>query len=195
MVGQRYKYSRVNPDIESKFLKNALRLLCEARCLIKICHCSGAGLPLAASVNEKKFKVACLDVGIMQNALGIQQLIALNTPVIQINSGSIAEQFVAQELLADADPYAEPELFFWAREARGSNAEVDYLIHFQGKIFPVEVKAGATGSLKSMKLFLEKYPESPFGIRYSLRELSFCDRILSIPLYMIGKTKSLIQKL
>ncbi|MBU0462366.1 MAG: ATP-binding protein [Proteobacteria bacterium] len=195
MVGQRYKYSHVNPDIESKFLKDALNLLCDARCLTKICHSSGAGLPMAAGLNEKKFKVACLDVGLMQNALGIQSSIALNVPVMTINAGGVAEQFAAQELLAAGDPYTEPGLFFWARDARGSNAEVDYLIHIQGKLFPVEVKAGTTGSLKSMKLFLEKYPDTPFGIRYSMHELSFHDRILSIPLYMIRNTEHLIQNL
>ena len=174
-------------------MKDALHLLCDARCLTKIHHSSGAGLPLAAGVNEKKFKIVHLDVGMMQNALGIQSSIALNTPVMKINTGSVAEQFVAQELLAITDPYAEPGLFFWARDARGSNAEVDYLVTFQGEVFPVEVKAGATGSLKSMKLFLEKYPDTPFGIRYSLHELSFYDRILSIPLYMISHTERLIQ--
>ncbi|MCD4719539.1 MAG: ATP-binding protein [Desulfobacula sp.] len=194
MVGQRYRYSRVNPNIESKFLKDALQLLCEARCLTRICHSSGAGLPLAAGVNEKKFKLAYLDVGMMQNALGIQTPIALDMPVMQINAGSVAEQFVAQELLSCSDPYAEPELFFWAREARGSSAEVDYLIGIEGMVFPVEVKSGATGSLKSMKLFLKKYPDIPFGIRYSMHDLSFHENILSIPLYMISKTKHHIKK-
>ncbi len=195
MVGQRYKYSRVNPDIESKFLKDALQLLCQARCLTKICHSSGAGLPLLSSVNEKKFKVAFLDIGMMQNALGIQGSIALDMPLMQVNSGSVAEQFVAQELLACSDPYIEPDLFFWAREARGSTAEVDYLIGIRGLVFPVEVKAGKTGSLKSMKLFLQKYADAPFGIRYSMHELSFHDNILSIPLYMVSRTKYLIKSI
>jgi len=107
----------------------------------------------------------------------------------------VAEQFVAQELLSCSDPYTEPELFFWAREARGSSAEVDYLIGIEGMVFPVEVKAGATGSLKSMKLFLKKYPDIPFGIRYSMHDLSFHENILSIPLYMISKTKHHIKNL
>jgi len=47
-------------------------LLCDARCLSKICHASGAGVPLSATINERKFKIAFLDVGLMQNALGIQ---------------------------------------------------------------------------------------------------------------------------
>lgn len=195
MVCQRYKYSRINPDIESKFLKDALNLLCDARCLTKICHSSGAGLPFSAGINERKFKIACLDIGLMQNALGVQSSIVLDKPVMQINSGSIAEQFVAQEILSLADPYAEPVLFFWSREAKGSSAEVDYLIQVDGIVFPVEVKAGATGTLKSIKLFLSKYPATPFGIRYSMHDLSFHDNILSIPLYMISRTNEIIKGL
>jgi len=91
--------------------------------------------------------VACLDIGMMQNTLGVQDSITLGMPVMQVNSGRVAEQFVAQELLACSDPYIEPELFFWAREARGSSAEVDYLIGVKGMVFPVEVKAGATDQI------------------------------------------------
>jgi hypothetical protein len=146
MAGQRYMYSRVNPNIESKFLKEALGLLCDARCLTRICHVSGAGIPLSARINERKFKVALLDVGMMQNALGIQ-------------------------------------------------ASFDYVIEVDGMPVPVEVKAGARGSLKSMRLFLEEYPETPFGIRYSMHALSYFDKILSIPLPMISQTTRLARSI
>jgi predicted AAA+ superfamily ATPase len=193
MAGRRYKYSHVNRGIEAKFLKEALGLLCDARCLSKICHASGAGVPLLASANERKFKVAFLDVGLMQNALGVQDAIILDESVMQINAGSIAEQFVAQELLACADPYVEKKLHFWAREARGSNAEVDFLIEIEGMPIPVEVKAGARGSLKSMRIFLKEYPQTLLGIRYSMHELSYFDQILSIPLYMVNQTQRLVR--
>lgn len=107
MVGRRYKYSHINPNIESKFLQEALGLLCDARCITRMCHASGAGVPLAAGIKERKFKVAFLDVGMMQNALGIQASIILNKSVMQINGGSVAEQYAAQELLACADPYSD----------------------------------------------------------------------------------------
>lgn len=191
MAGQRYRYSRVNPNIESKFLKEALRLLCDARCLTRICHVSGAGIPLPAQINERIFKVAFLDVGLMQNALGIQASIILERSVMQINAGAVAEQYTGQELLACSDPYADPGLYFWTRESRGSKAEVDYVIEVDGMPIPVEVKAGARGSLKSMRLFLKEYPKTPFGIRYSMHELSYHDNILSIPLPMISQTTRL----
>jgi predicted AAA+ superfamily ATPase len=132
MAGRRYKYSPINPGIEAKFLKEALGLLCDERCLSKICHASGGGVPLLATANERKFKISFLDVGLMQNALGVQDAIILDDSIMQINAGSIAEQFVAQELLACADPYSDKKLHFWAREAPGSNAEVDFLIEIEG---------------------------------------------------------------
>jgi uncharacterized protein len=195
MAGRRYKYSHVNPNIESKFLKEALGLLCDARCLTRICHVSGAGIPLSAQINERKFKVAFLDVGMMQNALGIQSSFILERSVMQINAGAVAEQYAAQELLACADPYSEPGLYFWVREARGSKAEVDYVIEVDGTPIPVEVKSGARGSLKSMRLFLEEYPKTPFGIRYSMHTLSYWDKILSIPLPMINQTTRLARSI
>ncbi len=193
MVGQRYKYSYVDSSIESKFLKDALGLLCDARCLYKIVHTSGAGMPMAAGTNERKFKIIFLDTGLMQNALEVQSSLVLNKSIMQINAGSVAEQFVGQELLANSDPYTEPGLFFWARDSRGSSAEVDYLFGTEKYPVPVEVKAGSTGTLKSMRLFLDKYPKTQLGIRYSMNELSYCNRILSIPLYMISQTSRLLR--
>ncbi|MBW2194733.1 MAG: AAA family ATPase [Deltaproteobacteria bacterium] len=193
MAGRRYKYSHVNPGIEAKFLKEALGLLCDARCIFKICHASGAGVPLSSTINERKFKIAFLDVGLMQNALGVQGSIILDNSIMQINAGSVAEQYVAQELFACVDPYSDKKLHFWAREARGSNAEVDFLIEIEGMPIPVEVKAGTRGSLKSMRLFLKEYPKTPLGVRYSMHELSYFDQILSIPLYMVNETQRLVQ--
>ncbi|MCK5230566.1 MAG: ATP-binding protein [Desulfobulbaceae bacterium] len=195
MVGQRYKYSHVDPNIESKFLKQALGLLCDARCLSRVFHTSGAGVPIAAGINERKFKVIFVDVGLMQNALGVQSSIILDKSIMQINAGSVAEQFAGQELLACSDPYSDPKLFFWARDARGSSAEVDYLLEIDGKPIPVEIKAGSTGSLKSMRLFLNEYPKTPFGVRCSMHELSYCDKIISIPLYMMSQTSRLLRSL
>jgi predicted AAA+ superfamily ATPase len=192
MVGQRYKYSHVDRNIESKFLKDALGMLCDARCLNRVVHTSGAGLPMAAGINRRKFKIIFLDVGLMQNGLGVQSSLVLDKSIMQINAGSVAEQLVGQELLANADPYSEPELFFWARDARGSSAEVDYLLATAGLTIPVEVKSGSTGSLKSMRLFLDKYPQTPMGIRYSMHELSYHNQILSIPLYMLSQTPRLL---
>ena len=42
------------------------------------------------------------------------------------------------------------------RENRGSEAEIDYLIQHEASIIPIEVKSGATGSLKSLHQFMSE---------------------------------------
>ena len=56
-----------------------------------------------------------------------------------------------QELPLRAD--IKSGLFYWHREARSSNAEVDYLIVNKGRIIPAEIKSGKEGTLRSMKVF------------------------------------------
>ncbi len=149
------------------------------------------GLPLEAEMNERRFKIVFLDVGLMQNALGLDAKLMFERDLMPINAGAVVEQFVGQELLACQDPYLDKKLFFWSREQRGSTSEVDYIISIDSHPIPVEVKAGKRGALKSMRIFLDRHPDWTFGIRYSTHELSYYEKILSVPLYMINETVSL----
>jgi len=99
-------------------------------------------------------------------------------------NGAVAEQFVGQELLAYQSPYTRPLLFYWAREAKNSNAELDYLIQKEGEAIPIEVKSGSTGRLKSMHMFMEKYQVRQ-GIKISQAPYDSKNQIISIPLYAL----------
>lgn len=71
-----------------------------------------------------------------------------------VNEGPNAEQFVGQHLLELLAAQPNRELTYWLREARSNNAELDYVIAMNGRILPIEVKAGATGSLRSLLQFM-----------------------------------------
>ena len=105
--------------------------------------------------------------------------------------GGLAEQFVGQELIAYANPEERTKLFYWERFKRGSSAEIDYLFTYKSQVYPVEVKAGKTGSLKSLKIFKEEM-KSQISIRFSKLPLSYHEGLLSIPLYMIAETERLL---
>ncbi len=60
--------------------------------------------------------------------------------------------FVGQELLAASE--SPHDLFFWVSESSRANAEVDFLVSRGNELLPVEVKASAAGSLKSLHQFL-----------------------------------------
>lgn len=108
-----------------------------------------------------------------------------------LNRGYLAEQFVGQELLTIKPTYQQSDLFYWEREKVSSAAEVDYVTHVDSQIIPIEVKAGKTGRLKSLQVFLEE-KKLPLGVRISQHPLNREKNILSLPLYMIPKLNRLI---
>ena len=196
MVGNKFKYSHVDNNLQSRDLKEALELLEKAGVVYRIKQTSGNGLPLEANAKERHFKTAFLDIGLMQNICGLSSdlLISPDEDFIKVNEGAIAEQFTAQELLAYRDVYLAPSLYYWAREARSSNAEIDYLIPCGSSALPIEVKAGKTGTLRSMHIFLEQYSLSA-GVRISQHYFNRTLPIISLPFYAIKDIPHLMKTL
>jgi uncharacterized protein len=126
--------------------------------------------------------------------------------VMMVNRGAICEQFIGQHLLFSRQLYREPELYYWVREKKGSSSEVDYVIAENTAIIPIEVKAGKSGTLKSLHFFFqEKRPH--IGVRFNsdipsllTLETTLPDgqnlryRLLSLPLYMVGQVRRLIRQ-
>ncbi|MBY0530119.1 MAG: ATP-binding protein [Rhabdochlamydiaceae bacterium] len=191
LVAQHFKYTLISPDHRSQDLKIALEQLGWAGLLHKVLATSASGIPMQLHVRENKFKLLFLDGGLANCANKLDMQTAWETELLQINAGAQAEQFVGQELLSYADPYMDTQLYYWEREVKNSMAEVDYVIQAGTQILPIEVKAGTTGSLKSMTQFLTE-KKAPFGIRISQHPLSFHDRVLSVPLYLINQLPRLI---
>jgi predicted AAA+ superfamily ATPase len=191
LVGRRFKYSHVDADAKARDLKQPLLDL-EHAGLVRLVRAShSTGLPLGAEERDGVFKLQMLDIGLMLNALGIDAFAGSIADFLFSNEGALAEQFVGQELLANREPSTVPLLHFWAREAVGSEAEVDFVIPLQGKVIPVEVKSGTTGSLRSLRLFMQEH-KTPLGVRISQHPLSLVDGILSVPLYMIHELPRLL---
>ena len=194
MVGNKFKYSHVDNNLQSRDLKEALELLEKAGVVYRIKQTSGNGLPLEANAKERHFKTVFVDIGLMQNICGLSSdlLISPDEDFIKVNEGAIAEQFTAQELLAYRDVYLAPSLYYWAREARISNAEIDYLIPCDSSVLPIEVKAGKTGTLRSMHIFLEQYSLSA-GVRISQHYFNRSLPIFSFPFYAIKRIPYLMK--
>ncbi len=121
-----------------------------------------------------------------------------------VNQGAAAEQFIGQHLLYGGPRFEPPSLHYWAREARNAAAEVDYLLAVGQHIVPVEIKAGATGSLRLLHQFLREKrrgfalrlnADTPSLLRDS-RKLPDGTAInydlLSLPLYMAGQARRLV---
>ncbi len=183
LVGKILKYQEIDPEVRSRDLKPAIDLLCHAGLFQRTFATTAAGLPLHAHVKEGRAKLFYLDVGLLQSATKVDSEAFFQEDILQINSGMLAEQFVQQELLSYSAPFQNAPLLFWEKER--AEAEVDFVISMGSKIFPIEVKAGSTGALRSMHGFLNE-KKLELGIRISQHPLSLRENLLSVPLYLIS---------
>ena len=206
LVGRKFKYVGVSRDHRAAELADALRLLCMARIAYKVCRTAANGVPLAAEVNERHFKCLFMDIGLMCAALHLDLLDLRTHDLTLVNAGALAEQFIGQHLLYSGPGYETPALYYWARETKNAAAEVDYLMTLGAQVVPVEVKAGATGSLKSLHRFL-KEKGSAFGLRFNAAAPSLLRdstrlpngdtldyHLLSLPLYLVGQARRLARE-
>ncbi len=211
MIGAKVKYKNISVDDKAADVRNSLELLMKAR----ICHgvfaskCSG--LPLQAGINTKIFKPLFLDIGLVNHLLGLDWLaISRLSGNELVTEGALAEQFIGQHLLTSADMKKTPVLNYWVREEKNSNAEVDYVISQGNLIVPVEVKAGKSGSLKSLQQFV--YQKSPLlTVRFDMnppsrqsvkskirtkdgiKEVHFS--LISLPLYAVEELERIIESI
>jgi uncharacterized protein len=191
-LGRKFKFSDIPGEYRKRELSPALDMLSIAGVVHHVYHSSGQGIPLGAEVDLNKFKLIYLDIGLTQAALGLNLADwFLNSNESFINKGTIVEGFVGQEILAYSNPNIKASLYYWQREERGSQAEIDYLIQKQGKVIPIEVKSNKGTHLKSMNHFLESHPKSPYGMRFSNHDYSIHNRIHSYPLYAIASALGL----
>ena len=100
--------------------------------------------------------------------------------LLSIYRGQLAEQFMGQEFTAAL----QKQLYYWARDAKSSNAEIDYLIQREGGFIPVEVKDGPSGRLRSLHLYRESYkPLYSVVFHAGMKDTLEAENIIFLPLY------------
>jgi len=162
-------------------------------------HCSG--IPPGADIDDSVFRLALLDVGMANHLCGLAWRAISDTDDTRlVNEGGMAEQFAAQELAWQGN--SKPELTYWQRKGRRGNAELDFTVAIGADIFPVEVKAGKSGTLKSVDQYVLR-KRVPRALRFDMnppsrQQVSHRTRvggetapvtyeIMSLPLYAIGE--------
>ncbi len=210
-IGSKIKYTSISREDRSRELKAAIHLLSLARVILSVYHSDCSGLLLESQKNLAVYKCLFLDVGLMNRLLGLDERVIRSWDERSlINEGGLAEQFVGQHLFYRGEPNREPNLHYWLREGKANNAEVDYVIAHGGRVVPIEVKAGRTGSLRSLHQFV-RAKSSALAVRFDLGQPSLQDlqhpvrvgtktedvsyRLLGLPLYLVEQLERLLSQL
>lgn len=203
-LARKVKYSEINPNEQSKSLILAIELLEKAGILHRVFHTQASGIPLSMAKNEKIFKFLFMDVGLASSMLNVDskeiQKIYLNPPTepILLHKGMMSEQFVGQQLLFHTGE-EKIDLYYWLRDESTQKAEVDFVIEKGLSIVPIEVKAGKTGSIKSLIQFIKDH-NSKTAIKLTIQppkvtKKSITDietNLIELPLYLAERIYELL---
>ncbi len=205
-IDRKVRYVNIDRETRAADLRTALELLELAGFVSLVCHSSANGVPLRAEAAEDRFKPLLLDIALCGNLCGFS--LPGDSELLTVHEGRLAEQFVGQELRAIGPRFAGRSLYYWHREAKNANAEVDYLWTHNDDVIPVEVRAGTSGSLKSTHVFLAEKARR-FAVRFNMDQPSIGTftveiggkagvqtvsfTLLSLPLYLAGQLDRLIE--
>jgi len=157
---------------------------------------------LPASPNLKRSpKLIWNDVGLVNYAANIQQEIFGSKDIIDAYRGKIAEQIVAQELIA-YETRVSAQRAFWVREKKGSDAEIDFILQYDSKIIPIEVKSGHNAKLRSLHLFMNEVSHDiavrvwsePFSIDEITTPNGKKIKLFNLPFYYVGQLKEILNE-
>ena len=205
-LGRKFVHAHVGEGVKQHQAKRGLELLAMARLVHVVRHTSANGLPLGAEVKETFRKAVLADVGLVHALVGTpaaQAFPAWETLAPALR-GQLVDQLAAQQLRLLNDGAGDgPELFYWQREG-GRPGEIDYVAQVDGRVLPIELKAGAAGAMKSLHQFLfEKGLD--LAVRCdsnppSVQDLSVKTtqgnpvryRLLCLPLYLLWNLRTLL---
>ncbi|MFC2157651.1 ATP-binding protein [Acidobacteriota bacterium] len=162
-AGNRIKFAGFgNSNYRSRESGEALRTLSQAMIIHLMRPTTSTEIPIFPD-HKKAPRLLFLDVGLINFALGLQGHYFEHSDLHGFYRGKMAEMIVGQELIAK-DTTLNENPVFWIREKRQAPAEVDYLIQSNQYLIPIEVKAGATGTLRSIHQFINRCPH-PYAVR------------------------------
>ena len=202
-AGQTITFNRFGgSDYSSKEVHEALEVMQKAFLLSLDYPVTAVKAP-AVPAQTRQPKLVWVDSGIMNFSVDIQSEYLQNDSLLDVWKGHAAEQIVAQELRVVLDRNYRNELYYWVRDKKGSNAEIDFVWQYQSVIIPIEVKSGTNAHLRSIHSFMSQ-PGAPdvavriwpgnFAIDELVSPTGHPFRLINLPFYYVGVLDKVLEK-
>ena len=199
-AGSRIKFHGFGKSTySSKDISESFDLLEKAMLMKLIYPTSSVKVPVEPDL-KKSPKLMLLDSGLLHYQTGLQSELFISEDPESVAFGKLIEHMVGRMVYSEfLNPSAT--LNFWAREKKQSNAEVDFVYQFKGKVVPIEVKSGATGRLRSLHQFIDQSPHnyavrfcsSPVSIEKAVTIKGTEYKLLNLPWYLAGELENYLE--
>ena len=158
LAGQRFKFSKFcSSSYKSAEMGNAFRTLEKTLLLELVYPLISTSFPILPDLKRSP-KLLWLDTGLVNYVAGMQESLLFTSDTDELWNGHIAEQVVGQELLGASFAFGGKRMF-WVRDARNSQAEVDFVYKYKSHLIPVEVKTGDNSKLRSLHQYMDESQE------------------------------------
>ena len=176
---KKFKFTEISKHARARDYLDSIQWLVDSGLVHKVYNVKTPKFPLSGYKDENSFKLYLFDTGLLGAMLDLsQKTIVLRSSLFSEYSGAFTENYVAQELLANGFR----ELFYWTSQ---SSAEVDFILSFDEKIYPLEVKSGMSRKKKSLRIYGEKY-QSEVLSRATPMNFKHDGNIRNYPLYAVS---------
>src|SRR3990167_6212472 len=181
---KKFIFTAISKSARAAHYEASLQWLTDAGLIHKSYHISAPSLPIESYKNKNIFKVFMLDTGLLGAMSRLDPGVILDGhDLFEEFKGALTENFVAQELHLI---YGEA-LYYWSGTGA---AEVDFILPYRQKIYPLEVKADILKQRKSLLVYREKYqaPQFHTGAVSRATACNFArdNHIVNYPLYVIS---------
>ena len=201
-AAQRITYAKFgNSNYKSREMSEAFKTLEKAMLLKLMYPIENLRLPEIPNL-RKAPKLQILDTGIVNYTAGVQKELFASHMIEDAYNGKIAEHVIGQEIIGMSFSF-RATLNFWTSEKRNSQAEIDYIYRYKDMLIPVEVKAGASGKLRSLHQFVDAAPHD-WAVRFYSGKMAVEEaktiagkkyKLINLPHYMAGKLNVVLNEI
>lgn len=175
---RKFIYGAVKKGARASDFELAIRWLADAGLVYKVNRIKEPRMPLKFYEDIDAFKLFMLDCGLLGCMAGVsaKDIILADNALVEFK-GAFTEQYVMQQLKSGG---LNP--FYWSNDR--TPAEIDFIVQYDGRIIPIEVKAEKNVKSKSLKKFCDDH--NLVGLRFSMLGYDSQERIINVPLYAAG---------
>ena len=180
---EKFMYGAVREGARARDFEEAIEWLVSAGMLNRIYNVSKLEHPISAFDKLDQFKLFLFDTGLLKQMAGVDNSAILLKSTYQFK-GPLTENYVLQQLRGQFDVMPR---YFSSR-----NGEIDFVLQCGMEIIPVETKGGEDKSAPTFKKYVaDNHPQ--YAVRFSKMGYRKDGNITNIPLYLVGKTKELLE--
>jgi len=182
---KKFIYSLIKHGSRAKEYELAMSWLIDCGLIHKVYRVNKPAIPLKAYEDQSAFKLFLVDVGLLaaMGDIDVKTLLQGNM-LFEEFKGALTEQYVLQQLKTKK----EINVYYWSAE--NATAEIDFLVQYDNRIIPIEVKAEENLKAKSLQTYVDKYSPK-LAIRTSMSDFRQQSWMDNLPLYAIGELTSL----